>query len=70
LDDARVSVVHAPLPLAFVCRLKRKKKTTRAVKTTPHIDKGKCATLVLGTVKFLHYKGIEKDQWGSGGLQA
>jgi hypothetical protein len=45
-------------------------KITQAVKTTPHIYKGKGATLIPGTVKLLHQQNKRKDQWGSGRLHA
>jgi hypothetical protein len=48
----------------------KEKKTTQAVKTTPHINYGKRATLVPSTVKLLHREKERKNQWGSGGLQA
>jgi hypothetical protein len=48
----------------------KKKKTTQAVKTTPHIIEGKGATMVPSTVKLLHREKERKNQWGSGGLQA
>jgi hypothetical protein len=35
----------------------KRKRTTQTVKITPHINEGKGATLVLGTVKLLHQKG-------------
>jgi hypothetical protein len=35
---------------------KKKRKITQAVKTTPHNNQGKGATLVLSTVKLLHRK--------------
>jgi hypothetical protein len=46
---------------------KEKRKTTQAVKITPHIDSGKGATLVPGTVKLLHQRkkeNINGDQEG------
>jgi len=49
---------------------KRKRKTTRAVKATPHIYQRKGATLVPSTVKLLHCKKERKNQRGSGGLRA
>ena len=47
-------------------RLKRKEKT-QAVKTSPHINQGKGATLVPSTVKLLHRekeRKINGDQEG------
>jgi len=46
------------------------KKSTQAVKTTPHIKLRKGATLVPSTVKLLHREKERTNQWGSGGLQA
>jgi hypothetical protein len=46
---------------------KRKRKSTQAVKATPHINKGKGATFVPNTVKLLHRekgKKINGDQEG------
>ena len=37
-------------------RMHMQSKTTQAVKTTPHNNQGKGATLVLSTVKLLHRK--------------
>ena len=51
-------------------RKEKKEKNTQAVKTTPHINEGKGATLVPSTVKLLHREMERKNQWGSGGLQA
>jgi len=34
----------------------KQEKTTQVVKTTPHINQGKGATLVSSTVKLLHQK--------------
>jgi hypothetical protein len=48
-------------------RNEKKRKTTQAVKTTPHINLGKGATLVPSTVKLLHRKKERKingDQEG------
>ena len=67
------------LKLAMICReidqvyivsKRKKRKSTQAVKTTPHINKGKGVTLVPSIVKLLHRKKERKNQWGSGGLQA
>jgi hypothetical protein len=44
---------------------KKRKKTTQAVKATPHINEGKEATLVPSTVKLLHRKKLRRNQWGS-----
>jgi hypothetical protein len=42
--------------------MKRKRKATQAVETTPHFKYGKGATLVPSTVKLLHReKGKEKS---------
>jgi hypothetical protein len=49
---------------------REKEKTMQAVKATPHIRKGKGATLIPSTVKLLHREKERKNQWGSGGLQA
>ena len=46
---------------------KRKRKNCQAVKATPHINKGKGATLVPSTVKLLHREKegkINGDQEG------
>jgi len=45
-------------------------KTTQAVKTTPHINEGKEATLVPGTVRIFYRKGKERGRRGLGGSQA
>jgi hypothetical protein len=43
----------------------QKEKTTQAVKTTPHNNWGKGATLELSTVEFLHHKWWKEHcQWG------
>jgi hypothetical protein len=41
----------------------------QALKTTPHINQGKGATLIPGTLKLLHQRGSEKRQWGSRGCR-
>jgi hypothetical protein len=51
-----------------ICSKKKKDKTTQAVKTTPHINLGKGATLVPSIVKLLHRGKERKNQWGSRGL--
>ena len=38
------------------------RKTTQAVKTIPHISKGKGATLVPSTVKLLHSEKVSKKR--------
>jgi hypothetical protein len=50
--------------------VRRKRRTTQAAKTTPHVNKGKIATLVPSTVKLLHREKERKKQRGLGGLQA
>jgi hypothetical protein len=50
----------------FLCY---RKKTTQAVKATPHIYEGKGATLVLSTVKLLHREKERENQWGSEGCR-
>jgi len=57
-------MIDVPFPV------EKKRKTTQAVKTTPHINKGKGATLVPSTVKLLHREKERKNQWGLRGLQA
>jgi len=52
LVPSTVKLLHA--------KRKEKKKTTQAVKATPHINLGKGATLVPSTVKLLHRKKKRK----------
>jgi len=47
-----------------LCLQSKKKKSMKAVKTTPPIN-GEGATLVPGTAKLLHHKGKERNRWRS-----
>jgi hypothetical protein len=56
LDHSMRSVRTPELRQLRVWMRKRKRKNCQAVKATPHINKGKGATLVPSTVKLLHRK--------------
>ena len=63
-----ILAIHASAGTTMIRRDNiRKKKTTQAVKATPHINQGKGATLVPSTVKLLHRekeRKINGDQEG------
>ena len=67
------AIKYGHLQVLSYCQKKnkeKKEKSTQAVKTTPHINQGKGATLVPSTVKLLHHEKERKNQLGSEGWQA
>jgi hypothetical protein len=67
-DNGKAEFVCCGLGLGFTLRrhvVRKEKEQLRGQQKAPHINQGKGATLVPGTVELLPHQGKERGQWGS-----